>query len=164
MRHGLADRAEHHRLQNLHWLQIFLARRASGEVLTLSVGYHQVTLVTFAVYVLTDPTHVLTPQKAFVSLALFELLRFPIIMIPIMISSLVEARVSLGRLEEFLCHDELDRASVERRPRGGGGEEPAVRVSRASFGWNRKDEFVALKKLVFASSACNFSWCRLLSI
>jgi len=48
-----------------------------------------VSLVTFAVYVLSDETHVLDAQKAFVSLALFNLLRFPMSMLPQMITFVV---------------------------------------------------------------------------
>lgn len=47
-------------------------------------------LSTFAVYVLTDESHVLDAQKAFVSLALFNILRFPLNMLPMVISSMVQ--------------------------------------------------------------------------
>ena len=52
-----------------------------------------VSLVTFAIYVLTDPTHVLDAQKAFVSLALFNLLRFPMTMLPQMITFIVMVNI-----------------------------------------------------------------------
>ena len=48
-----------------------------------------VALVTFAIYVLTDENNVLDAQKAFVSLALFNLLRFPMTMLPQMITMIV---------------------------------------------------------------------------
>ena len=48
-----------------------------------------VSLVTFAVYVLSDPNNVLDAQKAFVSLALFNLLQFPMSMLPQMVTYLV---------------------------------------------------------------------------
>jgi len=35
------------------------------------------SLVTFATYLLIDEANVLTPQKAFVSLALFNIMRMP---------------------------------------------------------------------------------------
>lgn len=47
-------------------------------------------LSTFAVYVLVDETHILDAQKAFVSLALFNILRFPLNMLPMVISSMVQ--------------------------------------------------------------------------
>lgn len=49
-------------------------------------------LSTFAVYVLVDEKNVLDAQKAFVSLALFNILRFPLNMLPMVISSMVQVR------------------------------------------------------------------------
>uniref|UniRef100_A0A8B9LNS1 Multidrug resistance-associated protein 1 n=1 Tax=Astyanax mexicanus TaxID=7994 RepID=A0A8B9LNS1_ASTMX len=74
-----------------------------------------VALSTFAVYVLVDEHNVLDAQKAFVSLALFNILRFPLNMLPMVISSMVQASVSMKRLRVFLSHEELDENSVDRR-------------------------------------------------
>lgn len=53
----------------------------------------QVALSTFSVYVLIDEKNVLDAQKAFVSLALFNILRFPLNMLPMVISSMVQVGV-----------------------------------------------------------------------
>uniref|UniRef100_A0A669E2C3 Multidrug resistance-associated protein 1 n=1 Tax=Oreochromis niloticus TaxID=8128 RepID=A0A669E2C3_ORENI len=74
-----------------------------------------VALSTFAVYVLIDEQNVLDAQKAFVSLALFNILRFPLNMLPMVISSMVQASVSLKRLRVFLSHEELQVDSVEHK-------------------------------------------------
>uniref|UniRef100_A0A672SK93 Multidrug resistance-associated protein 1 n=1 Tax=Sinocyclocheilus grahami TaxID=75366 RepID=A0A672SK93_SINGR len=73
-----------------------------------------VALSTFAVYVLVDEHNILDAQKAFVSLALFNILRFPLNMLPMVISSMVQASVSMKRLRVFLSHEELDEDNVER--------------------------------------------------
>ncbi|XP_059510179.1 multidrug resistance-associated protein 1 isoform X2 [Stegostoma tigrinum] len=73
-----------------------------------------VALSTFAVYVTVDEKNVLDAQKAFVSLALFNILRFPLNMLPMVISSLVQANVSLKRLGTFLSHEELDLDTVDK--------------------------------------------------
>jgi len=52
----------------------------------------QVTLVTFAVYVTSDPNHVLDASKAFVSLTLFNLLRFPMSMFPMLVVAFVQVK------------------------------------------------------------------------
>uniref|UniRef100_A0A674NHV4 Multidrug resistance-associated protein 1 n=1 Tax=Takifugu rubripes TaxID=31033 RepID=A0A674NHV4_TAKRU len=75
-----------------------------------------VALSTFTVYVLIDENNVLDAQKAFVSLALFNILRFPLNMLPMVISSIVQASVSLKRLRVFLSHDELQKDNVLRKP------------------------------------------------
>uniref|UniRef100_A0A4W6BTC4 ATP-binding cassette, sub-family C (CFTR/MRP), member 3 n=1 Tax=Lates calcarifer TaxID=8187 RepID=A0A4W6BTC4_LATCA len=65
-----------------------------------------VALTTFAVYVTVDENNVLDAEKAFVSLSLFNILRFPLNMLPQVISSMTS--VSLKRIQGFLSHDELD--------------------------------------------------------
>uniref|UniRef100_A0A8D2LRU5 Multidrug resistance-associated protein 1 n=1 Tax=Varanus komodoensis TaxID=61221 RepID=A0A8D2LRU5_VARKO len=73
-----------------------------------------VALSTFAVYVTVSEKNVLDAQKAFVSLALFNILRFPLNILPMVISSMVQASVSLKRLRVFLSHEELDPDSIVR--------------------------------------------------
>ena len=50
----------------------------------------QVGISTFGTYVLSSSSNVLTADKAFVSLALFNLLRGPLVAFPNVISSVVE--------------------------------------------------------------------------
>jgi ATP-binding cassette subfamily C (CFTR/MRP) protein 1 len=52
----------------------------------------QVSLTTFAVYVLSSSENVLDAEKAFVSLSLFNILRFPLSMLPMLIANLVQVR------------------------------------------------------------------------
>ncbi|KAA8584790.1 hypothetical protein FQN60_003484 [Etheostoma spectabile] len=78
-----------------------------------------VALSTFSVFVLIDEHNVLDAQKAFVSLALFNILRFPLNMLPMVISSMVQASVSLKRLRVFLSHEELQEDSVEHKALAG---------------------------------------------
>ena len=42
----------------------------------------QVAIGSFSVYVLSDPNHVLDANKAFVSLSLFNIMNFPLSMLP----------------------------------------------------------------------------------
>nr|XP_009681743.1 PREDICTED: multidrug resistance-associated protein 1 isoform X3 [Struthio camelus australis] len=96
-----------------------------------------VALSTFAVYVTIDKNNILDAQKAFVSLALFNILRFPLNILPMVISSIVEASVSLKRLRVFLSHEELDPNSVIR------GHvkdvEGSIIVKNATFSWSKND-------------------------
>ncbi|XP_027033322.1 ATP-binding cassette sub-family C member 3 isoform X2 [Tachysurus fulvidraco] len=95
-----------------------------------------VALTTFAVYVNVDKNNVLDADKAFVSLALFNILRFPLNMLPQVISSIMQASVSLKRIQQFLSHDELDPESVDRKPEA---SEYAVTVVNGKFSWAKKD-------------------------
>ena len=79
----------------------------------------QVALATFTTYVLVnlnDPNERLTAEKAFVALSLFNILRFPVSMLPNVISNIVEASVSVRRLVKFLKNPELDPANVDYSP------------------------------------------------
>ncbi|XP_076154345.1 ATP-binding cassette sub-family C member 3 isoform X1 [Alosa pseudoharengus] len=95
-----------------------------------------VALTSFAVYVTVDENNVLDAQKAFVSLALFNILRFPLNMLPQVISSIVQASVSLKRIQDFLSHDELDPEAVDRKHTG---SEFAVAVINGSYSWAKQD-------------------------
>ncbi|XP_046722465.1 multidrug resistance-associated protein 1 [Silurus meridionalis] len=103
-----------------------------------------VALSTFAVYVLVDENNILDAQKAFVSLALFNILRFPLNMLPMVISSMVQASVSLKRLRVFLSHEELEEDSVDRRPVTGSPE--SIRIVDGAFSWSKGDS-PALKRI-----------------
>uniref|UniRef100_A0A8C7QLI1 Uncharacterized protein n=1 Tax=Oncorhynchus mykiss TaxID=8022 RepID=A0A8C7QLI1_ONCMY len=81
-----------------------------------------VALMTFAVYVTVDKNNILDAEKAFVSLSLFNILRFPLNMLPQVISSVVQASVSLKRIQDFLSHEELDPESVDRNNTATGKE------------------------------------------
>uniref|UniRef100_A0A8C3UXW1 Canalicular multispecific organic anion transporter 2 n=1 Tax=Catharus ustulatus TaxID=91951 RepID=A0A8C3UXW1_CATUS len=74
-----------------------------------------ITLTTFAVYVSVDEENVLDAEKAFVSLSLFNILKFPLNMLPQVISNLAQTSVSLKRIQQFLSHDELDPNCVETK-------------------------------------------------
>lgn len=52
-----------------------------------------VSLVTFGTYVLADDENVLTPTKAFVALSLFNILRMPLMMLPMMITNMIQVSV-----------------------------------------------------------------------
>ncbi|KAM6951721.1 ATP-binding cassette sub-family C member 3 isoform 2-T2 [Aplochiton taeniatus] len=95
-----------------------------------------VALTTFAVYVTVDENNILDAEKAFVSLSLFNILRFPLNMLPQVISSIVQASVSLKRIQDFLSHDELDPESVDRKNTA---TDCAVTVVNGKFTWTKSD-------------------------
>lgn len=53
----------------------------------------KVSLITFAVYVLSDEKNVLTPVKAFVCLTLFDILKLPLVLLPMLIVYIVEVNI-----------------------------------------------------------------------
>ena len=76
-------------------------------------------LTTFAVYVMSDDSNVLDAKKAFVALTLFNILRFPLSMLPMLIANMVQASVSVKRLQSFLSNDELNPNNVTKAENSG---------------------------------------------
>jgi len=62
-----------------------------------------VSLTTFAVYVLSSRDNILDAEKAFVSLSLFNILRFPLTMLPMMIANIVQVSRPWNLLEFPRC-------------------------------------------------------------
>lgn len=62
----------------------------------------QVALTTFAVFVTVNEKNVLDAEKAFVSLSLFNILRFPLNMLPQVISSIVQVSLRFLNIAEIL--------------------------------------------------------------
>lgn len=94
-------------------------------------------LASFATFVLTDPeNHILDAQTAFVSLALFNIMRSPLLMLPIAIVSLIQGRVSVERISRYLSEKELDIQSICRDKTSS----YQVSLRRCSFSWDQEDE------------------------
>ncbi|XP_054168602.1 multidrug resistance-associated protein 1-like [Oppia nitens] len=91
-----------------------------------------VSFITFAIYVLMSPDNELTAQKAFVSLALFNILRFPLSMLPYLVTNIILTSVSVKRLNKFLNAPELS-GYVQREFNNNN----AVEVNNGSFSWKK---------------------------
>ncbi|XP_033917701.1 ATP-binding cassette sub-family C member 2 isoform X1 [Melopsittacus undulatus] len=92
-----------------------------------------VSLASFAVYVLVDENNILDAEKAFTAISLFNVLRFPMAMLPMVLSSLVQTNVSTVRLERYLGGEDLDTSAIHHSPIEGS----AVRFSEATFAWEQ---------------------------
>ncbi|XP_015722690.1 canalicular multispecific organic anion transporter 1 isoform X2 [Coturnix japonica] len=105
----------------------------SVSIFVFSCAPFLVSLASFAVYVLVDENNVLDAQKAFTSISLFNVLRFPMAMLPMVLSSLVQTSVSKERLERYLGGEDLDTSSIHHDSIPGS----AVRFSEATFTWEQ---------------------------
>ncbi|XP_077679517.1 ATP-binding cassette sub-family C member 2 isoform X2 [Eretmochelys imbricata] len=92
-----------------------------------------VSVASFAVYVMVDEKNILDAQKAFTSISLFNVLRFPMAMLPMVISSLVQTTVSTERLERYLGSGDLDPSAIRDDP----SVDCAMQFSEASFAWEQ---------------------------
>ncbi|XP_077150158.1 multidrug resistance-associated protein 1-like [Ranitomeya variabilis] len=100
-------------------------------MLTLTCIPFLVSIATFGVYFLIDEANILTASKVFTTISLFNILRLPLFDLPTVISLVVQTRVSLNRLQHFLCGEELAPENVETNYKGN----HAVGFLGASFQW-----------------------------
>ncbi|KAI8747945.1 multidrug resistance-associated protein 1 [Biomphalaria glabrata] len=91
-----------------------------------------VCLASFATYLAVYPTSALTADMAFVTLALFNILQFPISFIPEMVSFTTQAIVSVSRIERYLCETELTRSHYDKLD----GKDCAVSIDKGVFTWD----------------------------
>lgn len=79
-----------------------------------------VTIASFATFVLVDPeNNKITANTVFVSVSLFNLLRIPMTVFPIMIQMMMQAWVSVVRINNFLNAENLDENLVTREKDAG---------------------------------------------
>ncbi|XP_030626406.1 canalicular multispecific organic anion transporter 1 isoform X1 [Chanos chanos] len=95
-----------------------------------------VSLASFGVFVSVSPENVLDAEKAFTSISLFNILRFPLAMLPMLISAMVQTGVSRKRLEKFLGGEDLDTNAVHHD----NSFSTAVSVNDGTFAWERDAE------------------------
>ncbi|NWH63151.1 MRP1 protein, partial [Geococcyx californianus] len=111
-------------------------------MLTLTCIPFMVSLATFGVFFHLNKENVLTATKIFTSISLFNILRLPLFDLPSVISAVAQTKVSLSRLEDFLCAEDLNPADVNTNYSGN----HAVGFIGASFRWE-KNGLPVLKNL-----------------
>ena len=97
-----------------------------------------VSTATFAVFVLTNDAP-LSSEIVFPCLTLFNLLSFPLMVLPMVITAIVEATVAVARLTAFFAAEELQPDAVSREAVAEKPGDESVSLRNASFTWDRKD-------------------------
>jgi ATP-binding cassette subfamily C (CFTR/MRP) protein 1 len=110
-----------------------------------------VSCSTFTVFVLTNDTP-LTTDIVFPALTLFNLLTFPLAILPMVITSIIEASVAVGRLTAFFTAEELqDDAVIMRGAVEEQGDE-SISVKDGTFSWDRYAGRNALDDINFTAA------------
>lgn len=109
-----------------------------------------VSCSTFAVFVLTKDEP-LTTQIVFPALALFNLLTFPLAVLPMVITSIIEASVAVGRLTDYLTAEEVQEDAVTVHPPVEERGEEAVVIQHGTFLWNRHEPKTVLRNIHFTA-------------
>lgn len=91
-----------------------------------------VSFGTFATYSLTEKKP-LTSDIIFPALNLLDLLSNPLIQLPMVISSLIEASVAMGRIKEFLLCSEVDESLITRLSKSSATNTDSIDINGVSF-------------------------------
>ncbi|KAF0367633.1 ABC transporter [Gigaspora margarita] len=124
---SFADALQKLRNREVSLVRLLLIIRAgiSGVSMVIPVF---ASILAFVTYALTGGT--LTAGVVFSSLALFNILRLPLMFIPMVLAAVTDAYVSINRINEFLQSDELSVL-----PRINPDEQYAVKVTDGEFIW-----------------------------
>ncbi|OTB16899.1 hypothetical protein K445DRAFT_10446 [Daldinia sp. EC12] len=117
------------RTREIHAIQVLLAIRNAINAVSMSLPIYA-SMLSFITYSLTD--HGLPAAQVFSSLALFNSLRMPLNLLPLVIGQTVDAWSSLKRIETFLLSEEQEE-DVIVKPDG----KNAIEMHDASFTWER---------------------------
>ncbi|KAI9812228.1 MAG: hypothetical protein M1826_002937 [Phylliscum demangeonii] len=109
-----------------------------------------VSCATFSVFVLTHDEP-LTTELVFPALTLFNLLGFPLAMLPMIITAVVEATVSVTRLTGYLTAEEIQPDAVTRKEAAAQSHQDTVRIRNATFTWTRSSPNPTLKDITFSA-------------
>ncbi|KAF2404486.1 multidrug resistance-associated protein 1 [Trichodelitschia bisporula] len=109
-----------------------------------------VSCITFAVFVLTQDRP-LTSEIVFPALTLFNLLNFPLSILPMVITSIIEATVAVSRLTSYLIAEELQPDAVIIENTVGENGEESVRIRDGTFSWNKAEDRYALQDINFSA-------------
>ncbi|KAI7751096.1 hypothetical protein M8C21_020501 [Ambrosia artemisiifolia] len=128
------------RIEELSWFQKVQMLGALNTFILNSIPV-VVIVVSFGMFTLLGGD--LTPARAFTSLSLFAVLRFPLFMLPSTITQAVNATVSLKRLEDLLLAEE--RLLLPNPPLEPGL--PAISIRNGFFSWDSKSDKPTLSNI-----------------
>ena len=117
------------RRHEIHGIQILLIIRSGINACSMSLPIFA-SMLSFVTYSLSN--HDLDPAPIFSSLALFNSLRMPLNLLPLVIGQVVDAWSSLGRIQDFLIAEEQNDDFVWDME-----GKHAVSMEHADFTWER---------------------------
>ncbi|EPQ67747.1 Bgt-4752 [Blumeria graminis f. sp. tritici] len=117
------------RNREIHAIQILLSIRNALNTTSMSLPIFA-SMLAFITYSLTN--HKLEPAKVFSSLALFNSLRMPLNLLPVVIGQTTDAWSSISRIQEYLLSEEMEKiAPIDVEA------DSAVEVINANFTWEK---------------------------
>lgn len=123
------ERIRQIRKREIRSIQVLLATRNAINAVSMSLPIFA-SMLSFITYSLSH--HALNPAPIFSSLALFNSLRMPLNLLPLVIGQVIDAWASIGRIQEFLLAEEqADDFQWDMKGKN------AVAMEKADFTWER---------------------------
>ncbi|RDW76860.1 ATP-binding cassette transporter YOR1 [Aspergillus mulundensis] len=123
------DRLKEIRRHEIRSIQTLLAVRNGILCVSMAIPVFA-SMLSFITYALSN--HMLDPAPIFSSLALFNSLRMPLNLLPLVLGQITDAWTALNRIQEFIVAEE-QKEDIERDE----SMSDAVRMDHASFTWER---------------------------
>jgi ABC-type multidrug transport system fused ATPase/permease subunit len=123
------DRLAQIRAREIFSIQKLLAIRNAINAVSMSMPIFA-SMLAFITYSLTN--HGLAPAEVFSSLALFNGLRIPLNLLPLVLSQVTDAWSSLQRIEQFLLEEEQEEDVILKPER-----KHAIELVNSSFTWEK---------------------------
>ncbi|KAM9888595.1 hypothetical protein OXX79_012783, partial [Metschnikowia pulcherrima] len=121
-------------LSNLKRMGVF----SSFSMFSWNLAPFMVSCSTFGLFVLLNKNATLSTDIVFPALSLFNLLSFPLAVVPMVITNIVEAQVAISRLTKFLTSAELQKNAVTKLPRAEKVGDVAVSVKNGTYLWSKQ--------------------------
>ena len=129
--------SEEKEMRKFAWVDVFTS-------LTFSMLPYLALLCSFATFIFMDEdNNILTAEKAFVTLSYMGQLSMQIVSLPMTIVSVVQANVSLKRIDAFLSQEERLIGPIQYDAE----EDTIVEIKGGSFKWTSVDNYVALEDI-----------------
>lgn len=129
----LNDVRNNRELANLKRMGIFSA----FTMFSWNLAPFLVSCCTFGLFVVLNKNTSLSTDIVFPALSLFNLLSFPLAVVPMVITNIIEAQVAISRLTKFLTSTELQTNAVTKGPRATKVGDTAVSVKNGTFLWSK---------------------------
>ncbi|WAR29823.1 MRP1-like protein [Mya arenaria] len=121
-----------------HHMQAFGLRLKSSLICLI---YKKILFVVVLIRVLVSPTHSLRADETFTSISVINIMKFPLTMVPFILTSGIQAMISVRRIEKFLLSDDIQNNSV-RFVQSIDGFKPALEITRGRFSWGEDQDSV----------------------
>ena len=120
------------RVAEMKIVRFLLITRSAVNAVAITIPVFA-TILAFVTYSLTG--HSLAPGPIFSSLALFNLLRMPLMFLPLVFSSMTDAHISLMRIQEMLGADEIELDAQSEASDAEKSGSYAISIKSGEFCW-----------------------------